>query len=192
MPSSPAPSTVQIHYHSGWGPHVQTLPTTQWDSAIGAHGFGGYTNWAGAAVEADDMINALVNLFAVISQTEIVWDNAVIFNAYVGTILVPVRGVTLTQVGAVTHSTDDIAQQTQYTAYDTAFHTAKLVLLDSEHSIGAFKQSYASLNAAHKAVFDAWSSTAWAWSSRFGARPASLRSVTQKRNDKLRREYRLS
>jgi hypothetical protein len=188
------PSFVQIHYHSGWGKHVQTIPTRQWIAPSGGFPYGSYTSWGAGAVGAGDMIGDFVDKVAVIADAHIAWDFAIIFN-YPGVppaLPNPVAIVPLTQVGAVTHTDAAIALQQTYTMYDSAFGTFKLVLLDMDATFTLFPKGYADLDADHQAVINQIADNTQAWSSRLGNIPLTLRSAISKPNDKLRKEYSLS
>lgn len=192
-PNSLYPSFVQIHYHSQWGPHIQTIPTKQWQSGGLFGAYGGYTSWSSTLADADVMIGALVDKFAAVSQSGVHWDYAVVYN-YPGPLPSdpqPVRVIPLTQVGALTADPLALAIQNVYTLYDLGFNTVKLVLLDADASMGLTKQTYGDLDAAHQAIITEFADSAVAWSSRAGLQPGGLRSAISKPNDKLRREYRI-
>lgn len=189
------PAFVMINYHSSWGTHKQIIPTTTWtppNILFPLHG--SFATWNSGAYDASTMINNLVDKFAAIAGDNIGWDFATIYTLATPTSLpLPQHIITLAQVGLVTpFSPDAIAMQQTYKMFDTEFATVNLVLLDMENTLGVAKVSYGALNSAHKAIIDEFTGDGRGWSSRNGARPNVLRSATNKRNDKLRKEYKLS
>lgn len=188
---SPGPAFVQIHYHSGWGRHIQTIPIGQWFPPDVLNPLGTVQPWAVVfPTSLAGMVDDLVNKFAAIAQSAVVWDQVVVFTQPDPAVPAHPRAIgALTQVGALAVNANDIAMQQTYTFFDSDFNTVKLVLLDMEDSLGNFPVPYASLNAAHKAIVDTFTDDNAAWSSRAGFRPNTLRQAVQKRNDKLRREY---
>lgn len=193
-PNSLYPSFIQIHYHSGWGKHVQTIPTRQWSPGIGGSPYGGYTNWGSAARTADDMVNDLIDKLAIIADNQTAWDNAIVFNypTPLPSDPQPVAIIPLTQVGAVAHTDNAIAYQNLYTFFDSAFNTFKFVTLDMDFSLNMFPKGYGDLNSAHQDVVNALTDGINAWASRANSQPTTLRSVISKYNDKLRKEYNLT
>jgi len=189
------PSFVQIHYRSTYGKHVQTIQTRQWNDGIGTHGFGGYTTWAGASIEADDMVNDLLGWITPFASDGVSWDEAIVFNYpdhNPGTLPQPVVLFPLTAVGAIADVPATQALQMTLNFYDTSFNTFKLVLLDIDTTGSFTPLNYAGLSAAKQDLADYVTSSAHAWASRADNRPAILRQVVWKYNDKLRREYHLT
>jgi len=193
-PNSLYPAFVQIHYTSAWGKHVQTIPTKAYTIPGGSFTDGSYVAWDTSVVDAGTMVNTLLNDVAVIADAGIAWNYAIFYTypAPPPGLPNPVHIMNLSQVGAVTHSVNALAYQNTYTFYDTAFGTFKFVLLDMDPSLSLEPSVYAGLNSAHKAVVDDLTDTHWAWSSRLGNAPSTLRKVVSKPNDKLRREYLLT
>lgn len=188
------PSFVQIHYRSAYGKHVQTIQTRQWSPGVGSHGFGGYTTWLGASIDADTMVNNLVDKIKAFASDAVSWDEAIIFNypSPPPTPPQPVALFALTQVGVVADVPAAQALQMTMNFYDFGFNTFKLVLLDLDCTGSFTPLNYGGLSAAKQDLADYIVGGTHAWASRADQQPATLRQVVWKYNDKLRKEYHLT
>jgi hypothetical protein len=188
------PSFIQLHYVSAYGKHVQTLPTRQWSSAGFTHGYGGYTSWGGASIEADTMVNAMIATIAPWVDPAINWVDAIVFNyaAPLPAVPNPVTIIPLTAVGTGAANPANQALQSTYMFFDDAFHTFKFIMLDASSVFDFQPLNYASLPSVKKTFVDYMLGNTHAFMSRGDGKPHIFRQLVEKFNNKLRREYRLS
>lgn len=187
------PSFVQIHYHSAYGAHVQTIQTRLWSSGIGTHGFGGFTAWVGSVIDADTMVNDLVDLIAPFASDAVHWDEAIVFNypAPLPALPNPVAVFPLTQVGALADVPAAQALQMTNNFFDSAFNIFKLILLDIDVTGHFVPQKLIDLTTAKKTLMNYITGDTHAYASRADLRPTVFRQTVWKYNDKLRKEYHL-
>lgn len=185
------PSFVRASYHSPDGAHKMTIPTGLWSPGGGTNGSGTFLAWDLTDRDAEDMIFDLVNLLTALFPANVTFDDYTIFSFDSEDASPTPRfsnGIGLD--GTVESPGWSKAVQTTISFYDTAFNIVKLVLLDSDSGNNFSKHTAASLSAAELAVGVNFSLITNAWASRANLRPATLLSVTQTLNEKLRRQYR--
>lgn len=184
------PSFVQIHYHGPQFNHISTVPTRQWNPLGGTRGGGGYTAWDSSNRDALDMIDDLTDDMALLLPTTAGIDSAIIWNyPSLGAPAVPVYGYTLTTPGNDASPGWDAATEFIYTFYDSAFNTAKLVVLEAA-SNGSFAQSNpAGFSSDEAQLPGGFIVDTNAWASRAGFQPSTIRHLTRGLNKRLRRKY---
>jgi hypothetical protein len=193
-PNSLSPSSVLIDYHSLYGAHKMTIPTLQWLPTNLTGTLGSYLAWDGVtSVDAEAMVNALVDLLKVFVISSTAFDLATVYNQATATSdNIPARSVALTQVGTSSATGFTQAQSATFNFKTTANGDAKLILLDSPIGSAGFVALHpASFSAAVLALEVGFTDTASAWSGRDDARPNVLRKVTYDLNEKLQRAYKM-
>jgi hypothetical protein len=161
-----------------------------WQSAAGAHGYGGFESWSGAVVEADDMVNYLVSAMSLLMPNGVHYDNAVIYTvATPSSPAIPKVVVPLAQVGGISSPGWTRAVQRTMTFFDSEFNTAKLVLLDADSADLFTEVIPAGMSANELSLAAAYCSSSWAWQSRAGFRPVVPRTLSTTINVKLRDSY---
>lgn len=191
MQNSLFPGFIVIDYHSTVGQHKMTIPTRAWNPLGGTTGHGGYVAWDSSDRDADEMVIDLVTELCKICSDEVDFDRYTIYTmADVDAFPVPVAGDTCNALTGVDGTPGWFkAVQFTYTFYDTEFKDAKLTLLDASSNGDFSKRLPGALSADEQDVVDEFILVSNAWSSRNGARPSTLRSLTVNLNQKLRREY---
>jgi len=185
------PSYAQVFYHSSFGAHVMTQPTRQWTPTIIENPQGSYVAWDDSARDADEMINDLVDVLLPKFKSSVSFDQYTLWNFDEDAgFFIPVAANALTgKVGTDGTSAWDEAVESIMTVFDTAFNTAKLVLLDMNSRNNFARRTGATVDADEQAMFDVWSGVTYAWASRAGFRPATIRSVSLGINDELKKQY---
>lgn len=188
------PGFCLVEYHSNKGQHKMTLPTRNWNPLGGTTGHGGFEAWDSSDRDADEMIIDLVTELCKICSDEVDFDRYTYYQIdEPGASPHPVASDTLDALTGIDGTPGwFLAVQFQYTMYDTEFGTSKLVLLDASSNNNFAKRLPGGLSADELAPFTEFSKVTNAWSSRNGARPSALRSLTVDLNDKLRKEYGLA
>lgn len=192
-PKTPYPAFILVRYHSTFAPHVQLLPTKEWNPLAGTNGYGGYEAWDSTERDAKEMIEDFLAKTTLLQSDEIDYDDAVVYTMASPTSpAIPRKVIPLTAVTGQDGTPGYFrAVQFTFTFFDTAFNKSKVVLLDASSNNDFTKRtSYASMSADEKGVVDEWILESNAWASRSNLRPASALSLTKTINDKLRKAYR--
>ena len=186
MANALGPYYVRVNYHSVFAPHTMTIPTRTWNPD---GGFGTFEAWDSSAPAADAMIEALIDLFQPLYNTDTVFDNWVIYKQLLPTDdPQPVMsGSILTWVGSNSGASWAKAVESILTARTAGFGIAKLDFLDvcSEDNY----DPVTTLVGAYAAVFAEWSDPTNAWSSRDNTKPATALKLTTNLHQKLRKQY---
>lgn len=192
MANSLFPSFVRLFYHTAFGQHVQTLPTLRWNTLYGTNGKGGYLNWLDAEIDAQDMVEAIVDELKDFQPSTGIYDSYVIYDMFDETSTpVPVAAGDLAVAG--TAATADVpASQTTMTMRTTAFGLSKLEWFDATPSTDFLPLRTLPGSGQPLDLFNVWTSTAWAWAGRDGFRPATFIQVSYTLNEALRKSYRLN
>jgi hypothetical protein len=185
------PAYVVMDYHSTKASHKMTLPTRAWNSLAGTGGQGGFEAWDASDRDAIDMVTDLATKIVDYYPAEVTFDKWTIYTlASEGAQPLPRAGGVFTSLdgGAVTPGWWQAVQGT-VTAYDTAFNTAKLTLLDVS-SLGSFGEvPFGSLDAKIVAFFNEWIDAGNAWASRAGFKPDVFRTWNVTLNNALYNQY---
>jgi len=192
-PNSLSPASVKINYHTAYGAHSMTIPTLEWFPTSITGTLGSYAGHTGSPVDAEVMINALVDCLKVFMKSSTQFDLATVYTQATPTSdNIPRAAAALTQVGTSAATTEE--QAVSYTFnFKTALNgDAKLVLLDAPIGSNWFrKQLPADFSASVLALETAFCLSASAWSGRDDSQPSVLRSVTFDLNDKLQKQYKM-
>lgn len=191
MKNSLKPSYIEFRYHSSLAPHKMILPTREYSPVPGASGFGTFTSWDDNIRDIGDMVDDFVDLLLPKFPTSVVFDDWTVFdfNETAG-FFIPVSGDGFTaKVGTDATPGWFYAVQSVFTMFDTEYGTAKLNLLDTSSRNNFARRTAATADAEELAIFGAYSDEGNAWSSRNGARPSILRSISLGINDELKKQY---
>lgn len=184
-----APSFVRFEYTSSAGIHTMFIPTRAWEPGTGA---GTFLNWTNTQTDAQTMISNMANALKALMHGTSTITRATIFTKAVGQPPEPRASVTLNAAGTETSTSWRLAVQATMTIRDESFKLFKIVLLDIPAGDNFNKATTFVGLPAWESVFNEVTDANMAWSSRFGARPATLVSITKTLNEKLRRAYRLA
>lgn len=188
-----SPAYVQAKYHSPYGIHLATWPTRAWSSAYGTNPQGGWLNWGGTPIDADDAINELVTSLADHQPSTVTWDSYIIYTKADATSpSFPVTSGVLGIAGTSSLTGWYAAVQWSFNMLDTAFNTSKLVILEAASGGDFGKVTPATFTAEQLDTIDKWTAETNAWSSRAGFRPSRCDNITKDLNDRLRREYHIT
>lgn len=193
MANSLFPAFVRIEYHSPYAPHTMTIPTTAWTGPpTSVFDSGEFEQWAAGSVEADVMINDLVDVLAPLFTDDVIFDGYTIYTqGSPESDPLPVYSAALTQVGSNVSTEWFQAVQRTMVWRTVDFGIFKLSLMDAA-SDGTFARTgnfstIAPFDDVHNEVTD----TTNGWSGRDNARPNQALQMSLTLNEKLRREYRL-
>lgn len=186
-PNFIGPWFVEINSHSAFGPHRQLIPTLQWTPGLT---YGEFETWDAAGVQADDMIEQLVDTLTEFYPSSYEWDNFIVYNQPTpADPAIPMIGKVLTQVGAATSTAPSKAVQATWSFKTTLGGLSKLVLLDSYASADFAKVTPAAASPEVNAVIDEFTSVANGWAGRDNGRPSFFLQIAYTMNEKLRRQY---
>lgn len=193
-PNSLSPASVKINYHTAFGVHAMTIPTKEWFPTSITGTLGSYEAWDLSPIDAEVMINALVDDLAVLVPATTIFDAATVYTQADATAPnIPRATAALTQVGSSGAAGLQQANSATFNFKTLGNADSKLVLLDfplgsngyvALHPSG-FTTPVTNLEAEFAAVTNAWSG-------RDDTRPATLRKITFDLNDKLQKLYRMS
>lgn len=189
-PNSLFPAFVQVGYHSAFGAHNMILPTLSWTNAASPGGAGEFNTWDASTVDADDMINDLIDLFVPFFKADTSFDHYTIYTlANAEATPLPQAAKQLTQVGTNATTTWSKAVETTFMFRTNLFGLRRLVFLDAP-SGGVFdKIDSFSTSPEAIAIRDQFADVTQAWSARDNGRPTILTQITYTLNEKLRKEY---
>lgn len=192
-PNSLSPSSAVIDYHSVYGAHKQTIPTSQW-FPIGATGdLGGYVDHDGDAVDAEEMWVAYFALAKAFLPTTAMFDGVTIYTQAAATgPNIPRVSKAISVAGTSPLSGLSQAQSTTLNFKTAAHGDFKLVFLDTQLGSNGF-------NALHPADFTTpvtnlanfITGRDTAITGRDDSIPNTLRKITYDLNDKLQKVYRM-
>lgn len=184
------PSYVQIGYHSAFGAHGMTIPTLQWLPTPNVGGSGAFETWAAGTIDAHDMINDLVELFAPFFKPDTTFDSYTIFTLDDPEASPQGRAAaTLGIDGTSVQTAWSKAVQTTFSFKTDLFGQMKLVFLDAP-SGGLFdKIDQFSTSPEAVAIFAYLNDDTNGFAGRDGGRIDVLSQIAYTLNEKLRREY---
>lgn len=185
------PSAVKIFYHSSAGAHVMTRPTRQWNG-VRWTGPGTYQSWNDEEIQADAMVEALIDLFLPIYSEDVVFDSYIIYDVDESdpdhVLYIPNFAKLLTgKNGDIALPSNHLAFQKTFSFLTTESHNAKLVLLDVP--TGGVINKVGSVSGAEAAIVAEFMSGDAAWSGRDDERPIAFRSLNNSVNKALERKY---
>lgn len=193
MPSSPAPASVQINYHSEFGVHSSRISTREWSPPSGGFTYGSFLSWSEVARDADDMVKDLTLVLAGIMPATVTFDNYTIFTqADEEADPLPVAGNSIGQAGLEATPGWYKAVQTTISIRTTGFGLFKLVVLDSASNDNFDPVFGLAPSPALSDIFDQVADVGNAWSGRDNGRPNTVISQTKTLNEALRRSYHMA
>ena len=192
-PNSLSPASVVIDYHSAFGAHRQTIPTLEWFPTNITGALGSYAPWTGSPIDAEVMVNALVNAIKPFHLPTTQFDQATVYTQATATSPnIPQRSVALTQVGTSAAGGPHKATSATFNFKTLANGNFKLVLLDAPVGLEFDPVFPADFVATVIALEAEVQNTGNAWSGRDDNRPSTLRKVTYDLNDRLQKLYHMT
>lgn len=194
-PNSLYPAYVQVDYHSAHGPHKQIIPTLAWFPTSITGTLGSYAAHNSTPIDAEVMINDLVDAFVFFHLTTTIFDLATVFTIADPLLpeAIPRASAVLTQVGTSTSVTQAKAVQNVFTFRTSANGKLKIYLLDAPPVGSNFdKTPRGAWGAEAISIETTLDASGNAWAGRDGSQPAIGMSITKTLNEKLRREYRMT
>jgi len=187
-----APAFVQINWHSMYAPHRMVIPTLQWEAVIGSPTYGGYNAFDSSVINADTMIEALVDTLAPLMPNTTFFDDFVIYlKEDADSPNLPVRSKVLGVPGTGAGAAIPAAMQTW--SFRTAiFGRFKLVMTDLVCATNFLPTLPAALTAEQQDVVDILADEGNAWCGRDRGRINQIIRITAKISDELRKQYRIS
>jgi hypothetical protein len=190
-PNSLYPAFVRLDYHSIWGAHVAIIPTRQWFPTSITGVLGSFENWASVPIDAEVMINELVDVLVPFHLTTTIFDTATVYTMASPTApAIPQNAAALGQVGTTTNTSHAKATQNCFVFRSTTNGKLKIYLLDAPTIGGAFAKVLP--GAWNSVMLDLFTTLALpnnAWAARDGGKPNNAMSCTSTLNEKLRKEY---
>ncbi len=192
-PNSLSPASVVIAYHTEFGAHRMTIPTLQWLPTNITGALGSYETWLLGTIDAELMVNNLVDFLAALAPPTTVFDEATVYTQATATSdNIPQRSVAIGTPGTLVGGSFPQAVSLTMNMKTLANGDAKLVLLDTPLGSSGFVALHPPFASGFTDIFDELSSQGNAWSGRDDTRIYTLRKITFDLNDKLQKEYRMS
>jgi hypothetical protein len=189
-PNSLYPSFVRIDYHSLYAAHVMLLPTLQWFPTSITGTMGSYAAHNTTPIDAEVMINALVDLMKPFFLASSVFDLATAYTMAAPTgAALPRATAPLTQVGTSASTQPDKATQQTISLRSLNGGKMKIVMLDAPVNSNFNKVRPSGFPGSVNAFIAELQASSNAWTARDGGQPGSPISVCYTLNEKLRREY---
>lgn len=192
-PNSLSPASLVIGYHTAFSAHRATLPTLAWLPTNISGALGSYQAWDLSTIDAEVMVNALVDLLAVLVPVTTVFDTATVYTQATPTSdNIPRRQVALGTVGSNGGGSFPQAVSATLNFKTLGNGDAKIVLLDVPLGSGGFVALHPPFATAFSDIETEYTAVSNAWAGRDDTRPSVLRKVTFDLNDKLQKQYRMS
>jgi len=192
MANDIAPAFVRLNYHSLYGTHSATIPTLAWLNTVAPGGAGEFETHSGSSVDADSMINDLVDGLSGIYPTTSTFDNYIIFTVPApGAAPQPRVSKILDVDGTLGTPGWTKAVQVTMNWRTTGFNLFKLVSLDCGSS-NNFDRATVIAGGSLAAIDALVTSNVLGWAGRDNNRPATFVSQTVDLNDALRQRYRMA
>lgn len=189
-PNSLSPASLVIDYHSAYAPHKMTLPTKEWFPTSITGTLGSYESWSGAPVDAEDMVNNMVELLKVFMKTNAAFDQVTIYTQATATSPNIPRATKALGVAGTATTGNEAAVSGTWNMKSANNHDIKLVLLDTPIPATWFNRILpAGFSSGQTDVVNELASVLNAWSARDDTRPSAIRSITYDLNDKLQKMY---
>lgn len=186
------PAWVRLDYHSLYGSHVALMGTRDWIPTSITGGMGSYSPWTGSPIDAEAMIDAMIDVLKDLHLATTAFDLATIYTqASVGAPIFPRATKVLAVVGA--HGAIGPAQaiQSNLNARSALGAPCKLTLLDaSALNMQMFIIKPVAFTAEVNALVTEWTAPGNAWSARDDSKPSTALSWTMTENNELRKRYR--
>jgi hypothetical protein len=171
------------------------IPTLAWSPTSITGSMGSYVGWNSTPIDAEAMINDLVDALAPFHLASTVFDLATVFTIAneLAPIAIPKTSAPLTQIGTSSSTSVNKAVQNVFTFRTEEAHILKIYLLDSPVIDTNFNRiSRGSWNANSIALETVIKADANAWAGRDGAQVSSGIAILATLNEKLRKEYRMT
>jgi len=192
-PNSLSPASIVLDYHTAYAAHKMTIPTLQWLPTNITGNLGSYQAWDLSTIDAEVMVNALVDTLAALVPSTTIFDLATAYTMATPTSdNIPVRSVAIGTPGTLTGGTFPQAVSCTMNFKTLANGDAKIVLLDIPLGAGGFVALHPPFATAFTDVEGELVSISNAWSGRDDTRIATLRKITFDLNDRLQKQYRMS
>jgi len=185
------PASVTINYHSVYGAHKMTIPTTAWSAGLGTNGYGGWLGTDGTTVcDALDTLTELCDLIKPFMIATSAFDVATIYTyADPEANAEPHAIVPLSIDGTGTTTLTTKATMQTWNFRTTDFGKFKLVLLDGIMATSFDKVLPVDFSAADLAIVGSLTDGANPWLGRDTAPIGAAVSKTFKISDALRKAY---
>jgi len=190
MANSLVPAFVKINSVSAFAPHVQILPTNQWNDGAGD---GDFEAHSGSPIAAATMIAALIDAMKEFFPASYQFNSYEIWTQATPDDLPVLRRATnISEVGVLSPVGLQIkATQATWSFKTTEGGVSKVVMLDV--GVSSFDRiSSADVSAEETAFIDEWTGVGNAWAGRDNGRPFFFQQISYTLNEKLRREYHLT
>lgn len=193
MPNSPGPTQILVNYHSAFGFHKMALNALEWHGTPDVNGSGAIECHDATLIDTDDMVKALVALFAPFFPASVVFDNYIVFTYASPTDdPVPVASAALTTIGTSATPGWSKAVQATLSFRTSLFGIAKIVLLDYDSQDSFDKTVVVPPATPLSALRDEFTASTNGWCGRDGGRPDTYISACVTLNEKLRQGYRMA
>lgn len=189
------PGYVRLDYHSSYAPHSMLLPAREWLPTSITGTLGSYVGWNSTPIDAEDMVDAMVDVLAAQHKSTTIFDLATIYTleAANNAPAVPVASKTYAVAGSNGVGGPDKATQVTLSGRSKAFHPMKIVFLDCPVGTSNFNKVLpAGFPAQINAIIAEWADDGNAWQGRDGAQLLTAISMTITLNERLRDEYRMA
>ena len=189
--NSLAPAYVVIDYHSPYGAHKMTLPTTEY--AFGSPS-GSFVQWSGGTILSDTMIDDLVTLLLPFFPSTVSFDTFQIFSkadADADSILEE-SGVIVGGVGSNSSPGWAKATEAVLTMKSTTNGVYRLSLLDCATGNSFDKLTFVSLPTEMVDLVAYFVGGDHGWSARDNGQPVTFLQLTRTLNKALRRKYNMT
>lgn len=189
-----SPAFAVIAYHSLYGAHKMTVPTTEWFPTPLTGTIGSYVDHDGNPIDAEQMWIDYCNLLKVFMKSSNVFDSVTIYTMATSTSpQIPRASAALGIAGTSAAAGFSQAQSATFNFKTAGNGDFRIVILDTPFGAGGF-------NAVHPADFgtdvtdleDFVCGRDTAIIGRDNTIPSTLRKITYDLNDKLQRVYKMS
>lgn len=189
-PNSLSPASVVIDYHSAYAPHKMTICTREWFPTSVTGVLGSYAAWDSSTIDAQVMIEAIINKLKTQLKTNAAFDNITIYTqATASSPNIPRATLAISTVGVLTTG-DEAAVSRTYNFKTSGNGNARLELLDSVIPATWFNRILpAGFGADDDDIVAEFTASTNAWSGRDDNQPTVCRGITMDLNDKLQRMY---
>lgn len=184
------PSFVKLYYHTAYSPHVQIIPTRQWNTGLDE---GSFDDWASGTIGADDMVQGFVQDVVPYIVTTTVYDYYEIWN-YPDEDSLPevVRTVAVVDGEGLVDPSGKTTKAVEVTySFKTSFNNIlKIVLLDGVANTQFDKVGVLDAPTYSADIIANIINPTNGWAGRDGGQPMFCSQIAFTLNEKLRRSYR--
>jgi len=190
-PNSLSPAFVRLDYSSIYGTHVMLIPTRTWLPTSITGLLGSYEAWNTIPIDAEDMVDELVDALADLHLATTTFNLATIYTQATSTSpAFPQKSKALAVVGTAGSVGPAKAVQSTLNMRTVGGKPTKLVLLDaSALNLQMDKLTPFTFTTTVNALVTAFARDSNAWSGRDDTRPDTALSWTMTENNALRARY---